>query len=139
MIGRHHIALRIAAAVAAVAAAGAGCSGVDRYELGDEPVPTTVAVDLTDPVVASTPEAVRAAAEVVAGASAPRPQASGEPAAEDESSQTGQITHEIVPGDILYDLASRYGTTVDAIVEANQLADPAGVPLGTVLIIPTSS
>lgn len=41
-------------------------------------------------------------------------------------------------GDTLYSIARRFGSTVDAIVAANQLANPNDIYVGQVLIIPVS-
>ena len=42
-------------------------------------------------------------------------------------------------GDNLWDIALRFGTTVDAIVAANELEDPEALQLGDELIIPTAT
>ena len=44
--------------------------------------------------------------------------------------------YEIQPGDSVAAIADRYGTTVEAIVAANGLADPAAIVAGQTLIIP---
>lgn len=49
---------------------------------------------------------------------------------------TGRTVHTIQPGDTLFSIAQRYGTTVDAIVIANGIANPNNVPVGTQLVIP---
>ena len=46
------------------------------------------------------------------------------------------ITHIVEAGDTLYDLAQKYDTTIEAIVEANDLPDPNSLKLGQKLIIP---
>lgn len=46
------------------------------------------------------------------------------------------ITHIVETGDTLYDLATKYDTTIEAIVEANELPDPNNLKLGQKLIIP---
>ncbi len=45
-------------------------------------------------------------------------------------------THIVVAGDTLSALAKQYGTTVEAIVEANDLEDPSLIVVGQVLNIP---
>ena len=45
-------------------------------------------------------------------------------------------TYEVQPGDTLFSIARRYGTTVEAIVAANGLADPSAIEVGHVLVIP---
>jgi len=48
----------------------------------------------------------------------------------------GAITHKVEWGDTLYGLAARYGTTVSAIVAANNLPNPNFIRVGQTLIIP---
>ena len=51
------------------------------------------------------------------------------------SAQPG-ATYQVQAGDTVYSIARRFGTTVEAIVAANRLADPATISVGQVLIIP---
>ena len=46
------------------------------------------------------------------------------------------LSYTVVSGDTLGAIATRYGVTVDAIVAANGIADPAALQVGQVLIIP---
>jgi len=50
----------------------------------------------------------------------------------------GGFLHQIRSGDTLYALASRFGTTVDAILRANPGTDPASLRVGQLLCIPTA-
>jgi LysM repeat protein len=50
-----------------------------------------------------------------------------------------QIAHRVQPGDNLYRLARRYGTTVNAIVAANGLTNPNAIYVGQRLVIPGAS
>ena len=52
---------------------------------------------------------------------------------------TADTYHTVQPGENLFRIALRYGTTVDAIVVANNLPDPGSVRAGQTLIIPASS
>ena len=52
------------------------------------------------------------------------------------SSTPATRTHTVKLGDTLYALAIRYGTTVAAIVSANNLANPNSISVGQVLVIP---
>jgi peptidoglycan/xylan/chitin deacetylase (PgdA/CDA1 family) len=45
----------------------------------------------------------------------------------------------VQPGDTLFSIARRFGTTVEAIVSANSLADPSQIEVGQVLLIPGTS
>ena len=51
----------------------------------------------------------------------------------------GGFLHQIRSGDTLYALASRFGTTVDAVLRANPGTDPASLRVGQLLCIPTSA
>ena len=44
----------------------------------------------------------------------------------------------VQPGDTLYSIARRFGTTVAAIVQANNLSDPGQISAGQVLLIPAA-
>jgi peptidoglycan-N-acetylglucosamine deacetylase len=48
----------------------------------------------------------------------------------------GVAQHTVAWGDTIYSLARRYGTTSQAIIDANQLKDPSLIRVGDVLIIP---
>lgn len=50
--------------------------------------------------------------------------------------QTGGTNYIVQPGDSLYKIAQRYGTTVDAIVDVNDLANPNLIFVGQLLVIP---
>ncbi|MFQ5575393.1 MAG: LysM peptidoglycan-binding domain-containing protein [Anaerolineae bacterium] len=49
------------------------------------------------------------------------------------------VTHVIQEGDILYDLAPRYGTTVEAIMAANNITNPRRLKVGQALVIPSAA
>ena len=51
----------------------------------------------------------------------------------------GQIIHLVQPGENLFRIALRYGTTVQAIAAANGIADPTRIFAGQRLIIPVGS
>lgn len=51
---------------------------------------------------------------------------------------TGQQTYTVQRGDTLFAIALRFNTTIAAIVEANQLANPDRLELGQVLVIPAN-
>jgi LysM repeat protein len=49
------------------------------------------------------------------------------------------LVHVVRGGDTLWDIAIRYGTTVDALVVANRLSNPSFVRVGQAITIPTSA
>ncbi len=55
-----------------------------------------------------------------------------------QSSNHGNVAHTVAWGDTLFSLARKYGTTVDAICQANGLANPTDIYAGERLIIPTA-
>lgn len=62
--------------------------------------------------------------------------------ADDEDPETAvdeseQETHTVEFGQNLYQIARRYGVTVDALIEANEITDPDIVKIGDVLVIPS--
>lgn len=52
------------------------------------------------------------------------------------SASGGGEGHTVQPGDTLASIAARYGTTAQAIAEANGIADPNQISVGQVLVIP---
>jgi LysM repeat protein len=58
----------------------------------------------------------------------PAPSATARPA--------GPVSHQVVAGDTLWGIATRYGTSVDAIMRANRLPDPDTIVPGARLVIP---
>lgn len=48
----------------------------------------------------------------------------------------GEFTYTVQPGDNLYSIATRFGTTTEAIIAANELLNPDFIYVGQVLIIP---
>lgn len=68
----------------------------------------------------------------------PRPTHTAPVAPTTPGSQPGSAfrTHIVVAGDTLSGLAKEYGTTVEAIMEANDLSDPGLIIVGQVLSIP---
>jgi LysM repeat protein len=81
----------------------------------------------------------------VAGVSQPPAQqapASGAPADvhlqpdQGQDAPEGAQTYVVQSGDILWDIAARFDTSVEAIVEANDLENPADLAIDQVLVIP---
>ena len=46
------------------------------------------------------------------------------------------VTYTVVAGDSLVEIAERFGTTVDALLAANDIDDPEQLRIGQVLVIP---
>lgn len=65
---------------------------------------------------------------------APAPAATAPPS----TSSGGTITHTVKRGETTYSIARRYGTTVNAIAQANGLVNPSQIVVGQQLKIPTS-
>jgi nucleoid-associated protein YgaU len=81
-----------------------------------------------------------AAVSDVSDVSQPPPQEApveeqSEPPPQEAAPEGGQ-THVVQSGDNLWDIAQRFGVTVEAIVEANELANPTDLDIDQVLIIP---
>jgi len=47
------------------------------------------------------------------------------------------VTYTVKPGDTLYAIAVKYGTTVQAIAAANNISNPNLIRVGQVLVIPS--
>ena len=109
--------LTVCLAVAALIAA--ACGGADTA-----PTPTPTSRPAS-PTAAPTPS-------VNPAASPTPPEATATPA----STTHPATTYEVQAGDTLFSIARRFGTTVDAIVAANSLADPSQIEVGQVLVIP---
>jgi len=59
------------------------------------------------------------------------------PVAAQEAAPAPQV-YIVQPGDMLYSIAQRFGTTVEAIANANGLPDPTLIAVGQKLVIPTA-
>lgn len=47
------------------------------------------------------------------------------------------ITHQVQPGDVLVNIAAQYGTTVELLVQINNIANEHQIDVGQILLIPT--
>ena len=120
---RVRMALAIIAGVALLAAA---CGGDDEAE----PAPDEPAADGT-PIPTATPYA-----------SVPEPTIVATPTSQAANTTTttttddGDVEYIVEPGDNLFAIAERFDTTVDAIMERNDIDDAALIFVGQVLIVP---
>lgn len=84
-------------------------------------------------VVDSPPPAPAATETPVQASDAP---ASDPTAQSQESPEGGQRRYTVRSGDTLFEIARQFGTTVEAIVEANDIDDPDVIDIGQELVIP---
>jgi len=111
----------VMATAAANATLAAQATGEDEAtplptETPTEPAPTPTASPIPEPTAVPTESAPTAT---------PPPAAGG--------------THVVQPGENLFRIALRYGTTVEAIASANGIANPALINVGQTLTIPTGT
>lgn len=80
------------------------------------------------------------------GTSAPRPEPSARshtgrlpapPTQEPAESTVRSTVHVVAPGENLYRISKRYGSSVEAIMSANGIRDVTSVPVGARLVVPT--
>jgi len=113
-----------------------------------EDQPTAPLVEDVDQVIKEVPEegatggleepeaaGEEAGGEEAAGEEA-APVSEATPAAEEFPTSVPTVTHVVQRGETLYAIARQYGTTVDVIVQANNIANPNRVNVGTSLLIP---
>lgn len=67
------------------------------------------------------------------------PAATAVPASTSVPSSGNVIVHVVQPGETLYSIASRYGVTVQTIIDANGITNPDQIYQGQKLNVPTSS
>ena len=106
-----------------------------------EPIDGLVAIGAGDAASAPTTEAAPAEAPPATTPSASTPAAATEtpPPVPTSPPSAGGIYHTVQRGENLYRISLRYGTTVNAIVAANNLPDSNSVKAGQVLLIPVAS
>lgn len=108
----------------------------DAETLASAPQKPSHAVDtMTTGGVAPKPETVVAAAKPAAELAPPAAQAT--PAKTEGWSKTGGTYVQIGSGETIYNLSRRFGVPANAIMEANNISDPASVQAGQKLLIPT--
>jgi len=95
---------------------------------GQESSSGGVAEGTPDPSEADAPETETESPEVVVPTPAPSTPVE----------QPGSFTYIVDPGDTLFSIATRYGTTVDVLVRLNRLSSSDQISVGQTLQIPTS-
>lgn len=85
------------------------------------------------------PEQVDGLVVIGAGGTTAVPTAVAPPTVPTTPVSTEDVYHTVQPGENLFRIALRYGTTVDAIIAANNLSDAEAVQAGQVLRIPAGS
>ena len=98
----------------------AGCFGGGDDDDDETPTSAPATATATSPAAASSPTAAATEAEAASPTAAP--------------GEGGEYT--VQAGDTLGAIANQFGVTVEAIVEANGLANPDLIEVGQVLIIP---
>ena len=97
------------------------------------------AVELYDPDGRPLPVPKQVDGLVVVGSAAAAPEPTGTPysAVSPSPGPAKAVYHTVQPGENLFRIALRYGTTVEAIVAANHLSGEASIRAGQELLIPT--
>ena len=119
----------VASGLLVAALALAGCGGGEE-EPESPPLGTEVATGAAEDPATAAPESTGAPASdpaADAGDASPAPEGDG-----------GQTVYVVESGDNLTSIAEEFGTTVEAIVEANDIADPNVIVVGEELTIPGS-
>lgn len=111
-------------------------------EEGSEPASPAVEEEITEPPSDPEPAQAETPSEGEADLSDPASSPSAEPPAADaqpdEATSADGITHVVLRGDTLYEIAQRYGVTVEEILEANpEVDDLNNIRIGQSLAIPT--
>jgi LPXTG-site transpeptidase (sortase) family protein len=85
------------------------------------PIPTTPVLPTLEPEVTETPSPTSTPTSQVA------------------SRQAGPIVHSVASGETLSSIAAMYGSTVDSLVQANNIENPAFVRVGQLLTVPNGT
>lgn len=146
MKSRIRAILKAAVCVLAVALLLAGCTR-PKPSPAPMPQPTATPTPGTSPVpVAATSTPLPVASQVAAEATAtpatfmpPEPTATPVPQEPEPTPVSGAPTYTVQPGDTLYRIAARFGTTVNELAALNNLSPDAMLVVGQVLTIPGSA
>lgn len=123
-----------------------GCRGPTRSRSGPAPTatPQGLLVGLPTSTLAPLPTPTWTPLPVAPGGAptptpflSPIPTPTTAPVVPAPTSAPSGVTHVVQPGETLFRIALRYGTTVEAIVRANDLINPDFIVPGQRLVIPT--
>lgn len=89
-----------------------------------------VAQQAPSPTASSTPSATPT--EIPTATSTPTPTFTSTP-----TPTATHVTHQVLPGDTLVNIARRYGTTVELLAQQNSIANVHQIDVGQILVIPT--
>lgn len=101
------------------------------------PMPRSTATPRPSPTIAAT--ATATPADGATSSPTPEPTSPPTPAPTPTPTPTagpGQELYTVVQGDNLTRIANRFGVTVEALQEANNITDPSSLKVGDVLVIP---
>lgn len=111
-------------AAALLLALAAACGGGDDEEeiVEPEPTPTRAPIPTATPLAATPEPTIIGGGDATVSPPEPTPRA--------------EVTYLVVPGDTLSAIAQRFGTTVQALMAVNEIADPTLIFAGQELVIP---
>jgi LysM repeat protein len=131
-----------AATMAAEMPAEEGEEAEEATEVSAEAVATATAEPTTPPAAVGqspVPTSVPGATPVPTSVPVATPAPTSLPPTTPAAPTTGATTHVVQPGENMFRIALRYGTTVEAIAQANGIANPRMVYVGQQLTIPSTS
>ncbi len=118
-------------AFGSIAAAGASTQGFGLLAgIGATPTPTA------SPTASPTPSPTATPSPTPSPTATPSPTPSPTPVPATPTPRPTVRTYRVQSGDTLSSIAARFGVSVQALINANNIADPNSLSIGQVLIIP---